>query len=79
MLDSKLNMTDEIPNPKLLVSAYEAAEMLGISRSTLYDFNQRGIIPLPVHLGRRTLWRADELRQWVEAGCPGRGTWQERN
>lgn len=57
---------------KLLLSAGEAASVLGISRSALYALHSSGRLPLPVKLGRRTLWRAEELRNWTRAGCPTR-------
>jgi hypothetical protein len=31
-----------------------------------------------MRIGRATLWRADELRAWVEAGCPRRAEWEAR-
>jgi len=60
----------------LLLSAVEAAELLGIGRSHLYSLNASGWLPLPVRLGRRTLWRKDELSRWVSAGCPERQRWE---
>lgn len=59
----------------LLLSATETAELLGISRSTLYQFDASGKVPSPIRLGGRTLWRREELEQWVKAGCPGRERW----
>jgi len=60
---------------KLLLSATEAAAVLGISRSALYALHSSGRLPLPVKLGRRTLWRFEELRTWVLADCPSREKW----
>jgi hypothetical protein len=31
-----------------------------------------------MRIGRSTLWRADELREWVVAGCPRRQQWEAR-
>lgn len=61
-------------NP-LLLSADQAAAFLGIGRSHLYGLHSSGRLPLPVRLGRRTLWRRDELTTWVKAGCPARQKW----
>jgi excisionase family DNA binding protein len=44
----------------------EAAQLLGISRGTLYNLHDRGEIRF-VKLGRRTLIPADEIRRLVEA------------
>jgi len=69
-------MAVETPTKKLLLSADEAASTLGISRSALYGLHSSGRVPSPVKLGRRTLWAAGELREWVAAGCPSRQQWQ---
>lgn len=66
-------MTDPAP---LLLDAKAAAAMCGVSRTTWWSLHAAGRIPVPVHLGRRTLWRAVELAAWTEAGCPPRHRWQ---
>ncbi len=64
----------------LLLSAEDAADLLGIGRSHFYALHSSGRLgPQPVRLGRRTLWRADELRAWCEEDCPPRVRWIERN
>ena len=64
----------------LLLSATESADLLGIGRSHFYGLHSSGRLgPLPVRLGRRTLWRAEELAAWVAAGCPGRDVWMGKN
>ena len=60
----------------LLLSVDEAAALLGIGRSHFYGLHSSGRLgPLPVHLGKRALWRREELLRWVQAGCLGRETW----
>ena len=60
----------------LLLTANEAAVLLGISRSNLYRLNSSGRLPLPVRLGASVRWRRDELAAWVDAGCPPRTRWE---
>ena len=63
----------------LLLSAQDAAKLLGIGRSHFYGLHSSGRLgPLPVKLGRRALWNRKELEAWVEAGCPTREQWQRR-
>ena len=57
----------------LLLSAVEAAKTLGISIRLLQSLNSSGRLPLPVRLGRRTLWAADELKAWLSARNPKTG------
>jgi len=60
----------------LLLTARAAALMCGKSLRTWRTWDAAGRIPQPVRIGRSTLWRADELRAWVAAGCPGRKDWE---
>ena len=34
-------------------------------------------IPKPVRLGRRVVWRVEELKAWVDAGCPPLHKWDQ--
>ena len=60
----------------LLLSAVEAARLLGVSRSKFYSMHAAGLVPLPVFLGGCVRWPVDELRAWVKAGCVSREQWQ---
>lgn len=62
----------------LLLTAKQAAATCGKSLRTWRTWDAAGWIPQPVRIGRSTLWRADELREWVEAGCPRRAEWEAR-
>jgi predicted DNA-binding transcriptional regulator AlpA len=68
---------DQGPSP-LLLTARQAASMCGKSLRTWRTWDAAGWIPQPVRIGRSTLWRADELREWVTAGCPRRAEWEAR-
>ena len=60
----------------LLLSASDAARLLGIGRSHFYAIHSNGRLgPLPVHLGRRTLWNRQELTEWCNSGCVSRREW----
>lgn len=62
----------------LLVTAKQAAAMCGKSLRTWRTWDAAGWIPRPVRIGRSTLWRVDELREWIAAGCPRRNEWEAR-
>ena len=61
---------------KLLLDDKATAAALGIGKSLLWSLHSAGRVPLPVKLGRRTLWRREELEAWCRAGCPTREKWQ---
>ena len=76
-LDGKA-VDDRAGQDSLLVSAKQAAEMCGKSLRTWRTWDAQGLIPQPLRIGRSTLWRVDELREWVSAGCPRRDEWEAR-
>jgi predicted DNA-binding transcriptional regulator AlpA len=76
-IDSPGLATDQGPSP-LLLTARQAAAMCGKSLRTWRTWDAAGWIPRPVRIGRSTLWRAEELREWVAAGCPRRAEWEAR-
>jgi len=62
---------------KLLVSFSEAASLLSISRSSLYDLSNDGRLgPIPLKIGRRSLLNFKELEAWTDAGMPPRSRWK---
>lgn len=56
----------------LLLDARGASALCGLALRSWWRLHATGRVPAPLHVGRRTLWRASDLRQWVEAGCPSR-------
>ena len=72
-----MSSTATIDTPMaLMVDAKVAAHLCGIGKTTWYQLHAAGRIPMPIRLGRRTLWRRDELTAWIAAGCPTRHQWQ---
>jgi excisionase family DNA binding protein len=67
-----------IDPPTLTLTAKDAAELLGISRSQFFKLHAAGRIgPLPVYLGSRApRWVRSELEAWLQAGAPNRQKWQ---
>ena len=70
------------PDPRsageaLLWTAEDVCRRLHIGRTRLYASLKSGTFgPVPVKaFGRRLLFRADEVRTWVAAGCPPRRAW----
>lgn len=54
----------------LLQTAGEVAAMLNVSERTLWRLNSAGKVPRPVRFGRSTRWKATEVRDWIDRGCP---------
>jgi len=51
---------------RLLARPEEAAELLGVGRSTIYELMRAGELPV-VHIGRAARIPIQDLRHWVEA------------
>jgi predicted DNA-binding transcriptional regulator AlpA len=62
----------------LLLPARQVAFLLGKSLRTVRTWDALGLIPRPMRIGRSTLWCLEELRAWVNAGCPCRSEWNAR-
>jgi predicted DNA-binding transcriptional regulator AlpA len=60
----------------MAVPASVAGPMCGRSEPSWWRDHAAGRIPAPVKIGRSTLWRVQELHDWLEAGCPCRKVWE---
>lgn len=59
------------------VPANDAAHLCGVSRATWWRLHSAGKCPMPVRVTSKSpRWRVDELRAWLDAGCPDRQSWQ---
>jgi len=59
----------------LMVDAAGAAAVSGLSERTWWRLDRSSRLPRAIAVGRRRLWRVEELRGWVAAGCPARDQW----
>jgi predicted DNA-binding transcriptional regulator AlpA len=65
---------------KLLWPPAETAARLSMSRAKFYQLCSSGAFaPLPVRFGRKVLYRAEDVTQWVSEGCKPRGQWRPDN
>jgi predicted DNA-binding transcriptional regulator AlpA len=70
---STVQTTGAVP---LLAPAGVAGPLCGRSEASWWRDHAARRVPRPIKLGGRTLWRLEELRRWVEAGCPCRSVWE---
>lgn len=50
---------------KSLFSMVEMLPSLPIKRSTVWSWTKTGRFPAPVHIGRLTRWRYDDVNNWL--------------
>ena len=52
----------------LTLDVKQVAQLLGLSRRSVYRLLDAGQIPKPLKLGSATRWRHKDIEQFVEAG-----------
>lgn len=62
-------MNKDLTQP-LLLTVKETAALCGVSSRQIYRLSDAGHMPRPVRIGRSVRYRAAEINEWVEAGCP---------
>lgn len=60
-----------------LLNSHEASRLCGVSRATWYRMIAGCKVPEPHRFGKRALWDAKELRQWIDARCPVLRDWRK--
>ncbi|MCK4548250.1 MAG: helix-turn-helix domain-containing protein [Candidatus Eisenbacteria sp.] len=58
-------MNDQANLP-ILLKPEEVADLLRTSRDAIYTMNQRGQLPGGTRIGRRLLFRRDNVLEWLE-------------
>lgn len=51
---------------QILLSDKDVSEMLGISKRSVWNLRNKGEIPPPIKVGRRTLWKRKEIEEWAK-------------
>ena len=60
-----------------LIDQVTLARVLGIDRSSLRRLVVAGKAPAGRYFSKTLVrWRADEIRDWMDAGCPHRDAWE---
>lgn len=65
------------PGDKLLIDMADLAHLISLSVRTLRRMDASRDIPGRVVVGRRVLFRTEDIREWVRAGLPDRGRWTQ--
>lgn len=58
------------PGDPTLISAEQLATILGMSKRTVWRLLSARQLPTPVRIGHSTRWRLDDVRRWIDSGCP---------
>ena len=55
---------------ELLIAADRLASMMNLSTRTIWRLLSAGRLVKPVRIGGAVRWRLEEVREWIDAGCP---------
>ena len=54
----------------VLITAAEFAQIMKVSKRTLWRLLSAGKLVEPIRVGGNTRWRLDDVRLWIDEGCP---------
>lgn len=55
---------------KQLLKTSEVMDIIGVSRSKLWQMECNGLIPSGYRMGKTVRWKAADIYQWMHLGCP---------
>lgn len=53
-----------------LLTVDELAALLKVSKRTVFRMRSAHHLPNPIKVGGGVRWRAEEVQNWIEKGCP---------
>ncbi len=59
----------------LMIGQAEVAKLMNVSSRTVYKRHRTGNMPAPVYIGRIKRWGYEEIKAWVDEGCPPQTEW----
>jgi predicted DNA-binding transcriptional regulator AlpA len=59
-----------------LLSAKLSSAFVGVSLRTWWRLDSSGKVPAAVRVGNAKRWRTQELKDWIDSGCPDRAKWE---
>ena len=76
-LDSTVEtLTASVVLPKLL-KAEQLGFVLNVSETQVRRLDKAGLVPKPLKIGGSVRWDPEDIREWIQAGCPDRRRWLE--
>lgn len=72
---AKAAIQESALNRQGLIGVERLAEMLDISKSSIWKLIAEKAMPEPIHIGRVVRWRELEILAWLEEGCPVGERW----
>lgn len=65
-----------IPDDAELLTIPQVALLTGWGESVVRQRDGQGLLPAPLRFGGTIQWNRQELKEWMEQGCPPRQKWE---
>jgi excisionase family DNA binding protein len=62
----------------LSIDTNQAAKLLKVSPRTVWRMKHSGEMPKAIRIGKAVRWGYDEIKQWIDAGCPTPDEWKKQ-
>ncbi len=59
-----------------LLNAETVAEILSLSKRTIFRLDSSGKIPAPIRINGSVRWRESDIQRWVSLGCVDRSKFE---
>ena len=66
----QIQIAGTVPVRERLLDIRQVAAVLDVSVRSVHRLRDGGKIPAPVRIGGSVRWRATEIDEWIERGCP---------
>ncbi|SVE35306.1 uncharacterized protein METZ01_LOCUS488160 [marine metagenome] len=60
----------------VLIPAKQIALILDVSLRTVWRLRAASKLPRSVEIGKSVRWKAEEIAEWIDAGCPCLDDWE---
>jgi predicted DNA-binding transcriptional regulator AlpA len=67
---STLETSEGVFNIPALITVEQLAKIVQKSVRSVWRMRSAGQVPAPVNVGGGVRWRVDDIRRWIEEGCP---------
>jgi predicted DNA-binding transcriptional regulator AlpA len=69
---STIESSDAVFDVPALMTVEQLAKIVQKSVRSVWRMRSKGEVPAPVNVGGGVRWRVDDVRRWIEEGCPAR-------
>ncbi|MBW8042462.1 MAG: helix-turn-helix domain-containing protein [Planctomycetes bacterium] len=66
-----------IPDGAELLTIPQVARKLLCAESMVRQWDNKGLLPIPIRIGGKIQWRKKEIEDWIAVDCPAREKWEQ--